>query len=569
MKIKSKIFEEYTKLLDEEKRKKKKITPSKRFSKKESSLSIKSGGGKECDDISLSSPDFREKIDQCLLYTSQTFSEDEIRSSTSNIRLFLSELEFVAKGGNGFVFSSKTSLGKKIIVKFDDSPHQDFHEALIGLRGTNSLRKKIPNFAMILGTVECSFSEEEISKIDSHRDPSEKIEWCLHSSSEEENREMKKIFFYEYIPGETLELFLYKKLYFLSKEEIMNIFLQIIFSLLVAADDCNFTHYDLNLKNIIVRELDEKVKISYSSKSFSEPITIETSFIPTFIDYSFSNVNGLGEEKKSYFIFPEENIFADIFKVLSRSLEECYTSSLFSKGDAHFFAVIYLSRLIHLFLPIEDVLIGLDVDDYTPLKEFFYFSRKITNLPRIFTEEVSRKKFISLIRKKFLPHSKTDEKILDWKEIVIRKNKESIPIGVNSLNTSLLVNPQLQPYFSAEVDINSLIENTLIYVNILIGKIEEYQIYNQHNPENINSFFVTENIHCIDETLDFVIRSQKEIELLLIFTDFTNELFNGLVNRYNKSILFIERFRKILSKIISKRTLSKHSDFFSYKFKYF
>lgn len=554
MKIKSEIIEEYLKILETEKRKKK--------SKKNVKMPYPSIN--PCDSISSSSPDFQEKLNGCLLFTSQTFSEDEIRSSSENVRLFLSELTFVAKGGNGYVFSSKTSTDKKIIIKFDDLPYQsqNYHESFVGLAGTNLLRKKIPNFAMILGKGECSFSPEELTKSDLQN-----IEWCLPSVDEK-----KKMFFYEYVPGDTLEMFLYKKVYFLSREEIMNIFLQIILSLIVAADEINFTHYDLNLRNIIIRELDEKVKITYSSKSFSSPITITTSLIPTFIDYSFSNIRyssvNYGEEKNSYFITNDENIFADIFKVLSRSLEECYSSSVFSKGDSHFFAVLYLIRLIHLFLPIEDVLLSVDNDDFSLLKEFFFFSRKVSNLPKKFTEEVSRKKFVSLISKKFLPRDVGVE-TQEWSELVKRKNQEALPFPVKNLNTLVLLSPPIREYFSPEVDVDYLIEKTLIYLNILIGKIEEYQIYNQRNDENSNSFFVSENIHCIEETLDAILKAEKEISLLLAFTDFTNEILEGLVSRYNSALLFIERFRKILIKVISKRTAKKFSDFFDYKFKFY
>jgi len=51
-----------------------------------------------------------------------------------------------------------------------------------------------------------------------------------------------------------------------------------------------FTHYDLNLFNVMYTKLDKPIKIIYDVKQFGKSITLYTKFIPVIIDYARSHV---------------------------------------------------------------------------------------------------------------------------------------------------------------------------------------------------------------------------------------------------------------------------------------
>lgn len=91
----------------------------------------------------------------------------------------------------------------------------------------------------------------------------------------------------EYVTGITLETLLVKKK--ITFPEFLNTFIQILFALEIAQRQYRFCHYDLHLKNIIMKPID---------KPYSYTVVIDTKrydlvadkYIPIIIDFGFASI---------------------------------------------------------------------------------------------------------------------------------------------------------------------------------------------------------------------------------------------------------------------------------------
>jgi hypothetical protein len=125
----------------------------------------------------------------------------------------------------------------------------------------------------------------------------------------------------EYIQGNTLETLLTKDK--LSCKEFLNIFLQILFALEVAQRQYRFCHYDLHLRNIIMKPI---------SKPYAYTIVLDTKrydfiaekYIPVIIDFGlasirFENVTIGTHDFCKFGIFPYLIQGSDMYKFLFHS----------------------------------------------------------------------------------------------------------------------------------------------------------------------------------------------------------------------------------------------------------
>lgn len=95
----------------------------------------------------------------------------------------------------------------------------------------------------------------------------------------------------DYIPGETLEILLSKGK--LTCKEFHNAFIQILFALEIAQRQYRFCHYDLHLKNIIMKPI---------SKPYSYTVVIDTKrydliaekYMPIIIDFGLASIHTNG-----------------------------------------------------------------------------------------------------------------------------------------------------------------------------------------------------------------------------------------------------------------------------------
>lgn len=116
------------------------------------------------------------------------------------------------------LYTSSIGTNKVILKKSEFS----YNEYIIGTFVCNRIRYNIPNFIYCYGLY-------------------------------------NKFLVYEYIDGITL----YNYIKCCNLAEFKNIFLQIIFSLDYAYEKYKFTHYDMQLSNIIIKRMDSQIHVNY------------------------------------------------------------------------------------------------------------------------------------------------------------------------------------------------------------------------------------------------------------------------------------------------------------------
>lgn len=131
---------------------------------------------------------------------------------------------------------------------------------------------------------------------------------------------------YENIVGDTFE----KALEYLTFNEFINIFVQILFALEVAQRQYRFCHYDLHLKNIILKPIKNPYTYSVMLDTYRYDITAYK-YIPTIIDFGYSciNINGSKVFSSDFPHYGMMNFLVpccDMYKLL-------YHSYIRSKGD--------------------------------------------------------------------------------------------------------------------------------------------------------------------------------------------------------------------------------------------
>ena len=114
------------------------------------------------------------------------------------------------------------------------------HECALGVFGTNTMRKLVPNFAYILGfqQMECAYLED-------------KVTWPVENAEQGATINTVPWVFYEHIrgsrsiaePGQSLE-------------EFMSAFLQTLCAIQLAYEHIEFTHFDLHKHNVLRRIVD-------------------------------------------------------------------------------------------------------------------------------------------------------------------------------------------------------------------------------------------------------------------------------------------------------------------------
>lgn len=201
------------------------------------------------------------------------------------------------------------------VIKAPRSQNDDLaHEAVVGY-ALAPLRALIPNFSWVYGVLRCS--------IPLLTDGDKKLSsWC------EDVENPVTYVVYEKIPGKNLKSFVKT----CTADEFLCIYLQIIFSLIMAENYCGFTHYDLHYENIIVRPLTDYADIIYDLGN-DVKVVLNTKYIATFIDYGFSRVEFDGRTSGRYgfegfSIYGDKSyIMFDIFKVL------CFCCSVLENGN--------------------------------------------------------------------------------------------------------------------------------------------------------------------------------------------------------------------------------------------
>lgn len=150
-------------------------------------------------------------------------------------------------------------------------------EALAGLLVVNTFREDIPNFVL-------THAYKRIN-------------------------EDKDVIITEYIDGVSIDTFFFEQ----SEQEFDLVMLCVIYALDYAHKK-GFTHYDPKCDNILVRDNEEEIEISYGEKK------VRTRYVPVFIDFGLSSFLYQGKRygitSSDTFIDPGHNPMADFQRLL-------------------------------------------------------------------------------------------------------------------------------------------------------------------------------------------------------------------------------------------------------------
>ena len=181
------------------------------------------------------------------------------------------------------------------------------HEWFVGTYGTNKLRKYIPNFAYVYGGFTCSSPVLDQRNV---------ITYCNSHNKLEVNYVI-----YENI-SPSISLMDYSLKNSLNFTDWLSYYLQILFALKIAQDLIDFTHYDLHLGNVLLRDisLGSSFHIPYNYKN--KIFYVKTNRVATMIDYGSSHIKHNDKHYgfpglENYGVNPEKSRpLHDVFKLL-------------------------------------------------------------------------------------------------------------------------------------------------------------------------------------------------------------------------------------------------------------
>lgn len=207
-----------------------------------------------------------------------SLDREVIRTTTRRVHQWLSSIKQV---GNESVAGYALRTGIKptddlFVIKAPRSPSIDdlIHEAAVGFYVTNPLREYLPNFVYTYSVFFCSPPALQDRKA---------LTWCSGSSNN-----------VTYLVLENVRdsVSLGEFLLTCTGEEFIEIYIQVLNALNAAYKFRDFTHYDLHVYNVLIRQLNNIVSIPYYGTmplSHPPPRFITSKIIATIIDFGFSH----------------------------------------------------------------------------------------------------------------------------------------------------------------------------------------------------------------------------------------------------------------------------------------
>lgn len=285
------------------------------------------------------------------------------------------------------------------IVKAPRNPGKTdeiMHELFVTTRGTNNLRKLIPNFAYVYGGVSCSLPALSINgKVGA---------WC----------NLKHVQSVDYIIYENIDPSIPMKDYVSAENcnftDWLGYYLQILYSLRYAKAEIDFTHYDLHYNNVLLRDVilnrksQDKFLIPYHDPKSNIVTYVKTNKVATLIDFGFSHIKYQGKNYgkfglRSYGVSPNRSyLLSDAYKLLGFCMRALIGTPDFNSETNECF--IGMSNIFKFFNPIDDPVKAImeEVDIYHYLPWFDKFEEfdidslldYITLLPalKIFTDKI-------------------------------------------------------------------------------------------------------------------------------------------------------------------------------------
>ena len=278
------------------------------------------------------------KTTMCTLNSLFYTKIDDDNYHTDIIKRYINNLEKIGEeSAYGYAFTANfMNADNMFVIKTPKNSKDDnlIHELIIGLYGTNKLRKDIPNFAYIYGGFKCS------PMLLTNNDNRVKLEsWCKQSKrskrSKQSNSNDVNYILYENINP---SISFYDYLETCSTDDFLNMFVQMLYALNYANKTIDFTHYDTKGDNILIRTIDDIRELNNfgyennfdqleSSDDFQIKypdgnggyVYITTDAIPTFIDYGLSHIktNDKLNIDIGVYDFYDKNIYGDKSWIMS------------------------------------------------------------------------------------------------------------------------------------------------------------------------------------------------------------------------------------------------------------
>jgi serine/threonine protein kinase len=234
----------------------------------------------------------------------------------SKLRYWFRNFRKISSGSSGDVYSAsiKGSKERPFVFKFAKNDYNMltqkafiYHEYLVSHYFINELRKKCPNFSMAFGLLECSSPDLVFGT------PINSISCIVYENISPS------------IP-------LYGALRTgISPDDFLSIFIQICLALYLACSEFGFTHNDLHVANVLIKECDKTLYIPYYYKG--RKIYVAGRHLAVIIDYGLSrieiekkNFGPFGMPRKSMNEYYKAYPVKDIFSILVTSYIEAYES---------------------------------------------------------------------------------------------------------------------------------------------------------------------------------------------------------------------------------------------------
>jgi hypothetical protein len=433
---------------------------------------------------------------------------------------------------------TQTQLVFKLSVEIDRTIE---HENQVTLE-LNKLRPFCPNFVGNVGCVELPISRTfiyENTPEDSDYESSETDE----SSEEEEDQEEYedcKLFMddREYLPTSVLFLeyvsphSFYDFTKYADKSLINSLILGILCGLSIAQKHCKFTHYDLHIDNILIKECEPEAIFVY--RIDGEAFAIPTfGFFPVIIDMGMSYC---------------ESLKGDTMKTSVEHYRKGLQATLFDKlNDMHHFLLSAMNKV--------------EYDE----EEFYYLSTKMLyffkNLPvlrkkgwKMLPNDILKLSMKDIVKSckglstGYKPKEKPKSKIEELRQKKIEKrNKEmgiveeeiqSKPRGLNELpiwvdldidiieTLSLGISLPWKEELEIKEDFESLEEDEIIAYSFITLFVELQKLYNLEVFEDVNDllFVVRELTTLVFENWNIISKNTSKDTMKKLFNDFKRKL---------------------------------------------
>jgi hypothetical protein len=230
--------------------------------------------------------------------SSLPLTEEGIKVGNKSLqKIFYPIKQLSTKDDSAYGITALTSFKDSVsfaVIKYatkDESLESELliHDLTVGMI-MNNLRKQVPNFMYTYGGLYCT-SPEKNNNFD--------------STSLCKNNNITTLCIAEYIKGISLFKLLDDSLF--TMEGLENILIQVIFSLCIAREKYNFSHNDLHLNNILIKTINQPIKMNYNIRGKNISITVKK-YIPMIIDYGLSEITYNKITYKNNFF--EQNLYS-------------------------------------------------------------------------------------------------------------------------------------------------------------------------------------------------------------------------------------------------------------------